>query len=270
MVPAVLTIIQGDLGTALVFFALILVLYRRGMQAWILWLGLSLIVFSLIALRFEFLPLFIVIVVITGILSALIFKENKRAIPLIIGGAVLASTYIFAVNFAFSNFLKPHQQNRINVLLGKVDDLKGSAYNVYQSKIAIGSGGATGKGYLQGTQTKFNFVPELSTDFIFCTIGEEFGFLGSFVVVSLFLLLLYRIIIISERQRSNFTSIYAYCVASIIFFHFFVNLGMTIGLVPVIGIPLPFISYGGSSLLGFTILLFILIKLDAERYMVLR
>jgi rod shape determining protein RodA len=156
------------------------------------------------------------------------------------------------------------------VLLGKQTDLKGAGYNVNQSLIAIGSGGFTGKGFLQGTQTKFDFVPEQSTDFIFCTIGEEWGFIGSSILILLYLGLLYRILFIAERQKSAFTRVYAYCVASIIFFHVMVNIGMTIGLLPVIGIPLPFISYGGSSLWSFTILLFILIRLDSYRTFVLR
>ena len=170
----------------------------------------------------------------------------------------------------FNNVLEPHQSKRINVMLGVESDPQGAGYNVNQSLIAIGSGGFSGKGFLNGTQTKFNFVPEQSTDFIFCTIGEEWGFLGTFVLVSLYLFLFLRLIFLAERQRSTFSRIYGYCVASILFFHFLINIGMTIGLAPVIGIPLPFISYGGSSLWAFTILLFIFIRLDAERIYVLR
>jgi rod shape determining protein RodA len=172
---------------------------------------------------------------------------------------------VFMVDYVFDNVLEEHQKTRINVLLGKESDPKGAGYNVNQSKIAIGSGGLIGKGFLQGTQTKYNFVPEQSTDFIFCTVGEEWGFAGSAVVVSLFVLLLYRLVKMAERQRSDFGRIYGYGVISILFFHFVINIGMTIGLVPVIGIPLPFFSYGGSSLWAFTILLFIFIKLDANR-----
>jgi rod shape determining protein RodA len=164
-----------------------------------------------------------------------------------------------------NQILKPHQKNRIDVILGKVNDPRGIGYNLNQSKIAIGSGGIFGKGYLQGTQTKYNFVPEQSTDFIFCTIGEEWGFVGCFFVIGLYLFLLIRIINIAERQRSSFARIYGYGVASILFFHIFINIGMTIGLIPVIGIPLPFLSYGGSSLWSFTILLFILLKFDSNR-----
>jgi rod shape determining protein RodA len=171
----------------------------------------------------------------------------------------------YSVDFVFHNVLKPHQQNRVNILLGKEQDPKGYGYNVNQSKIAIGSGGFMGKGFLDGTQTKFNFVPEQSTDFIFCTVGEEWGFVGTSLVVLLFTALLIRIIFIAERQRSRYIRIYAYAIVSILFIHFAINIGMTIGLFPVIGIPLPFFSYGGSSLMAFSILLFILIRLDAVR-----
>jgi rod shape determining protein RodA len=172
----------------------------------------------------------------------------------------------YSVDYVFNDVLKPHQRDRIENLLGVKEDLKGAGYNVHQSMVAIGSGGFSGKGFLQGTQTKYNFVPEQSTDFIFCTIGEEWGFVGSFIVVVCYLLLLIRLVIIAERQKDAFARIYAYCVLSVLFFHFAINIGMTIGLAPVVGIPLPFISYGGSSLWAFTILLFILLKLDAVRW----
>ncbi|MDR2359091.1 MAG: rod shape-determining protein RodA [Prevotellaceae bacterium] len=172
----------------------------------------------------------------------------------------------YSVDYVFGNMLKPHQRDRIENLLGVKEDLQGAGYNVHQSMVAIGSGGFSGKGFLQGTQTKYNFVPEQSTDFIFCTIGEEWGFTGSFLVVMCFLLLLIRLVVIAERQKDAFVRVYAYCVLSILFFHFAVNIGMTVGLAPVVGIPLPFISYGGSSLWAFTILLFILLKLDAVRW----
>lgn len=268
--PVALIVWQGDSGTAIVFFSLVLVLYRRGMPAWILYLGIALIFLSLIALLFENKYLLIVFALSGAIISLMNIKKNRKIIPYVMGITLLFSVYVFMVNFAFETILKPHQQNRINVLLGKVDDLKDAAYNVYQSKIAIGSGGFSGKGFLNGTQTKFDFVPELSTDFIFCTVGEEFGFIGSFTLIILYMVLLYRIIFIAERQRSAFSNVFAYSVASIIFCHFFINLGMTIGLVPVIGIPLPFVSYGGSSLLGFSILIFILLKFDTERYNIVR
>jgi rod shape determining protein RodA len=181
--------------------------------------------------------------------------------------AFLAGSLIFvnSVDFAFNKLMKPHQKERVEILLGIKSDPHGTGYNVNQSIISIGSGGFTGKGYLQGTQTKFKFVPAQSTDFIFCTIGEEWGFLGSFVVIALYVILLFRLVTLAERQRSSFSRIYGYGVVSILFFHFFINIGMTIGLVPVIGIPLPFLSYGGSSLWGFTILLFIFLRLDASR-----
>ena len=182
----------------------------------------------------------------------------------------LGSGIVFSVDYAFNEILQTHQRERIEVLLGKRSDPKGAGYNVNQSLIAIGSGGFTGKGFLQGTQTKFDFVPEQSTDFIFCTVGEEWGFIGTSFVLILFTLLLYRIVFIAERQRSTYTRIYAYGVASILFFHLMINVGMAIGLAPVIGIPLPFFSYGGSSLWGFTVLLFVLIKLDSYRMYILR
>jgi len=270
IVPAALIILQGDTGTALVFFSLILVLFRGGMPAWLMYLGIALAFLSIITLLVEVNLLLIILTVAGVVFSLFNLKRNRKAIPFILGITLLFAAYVFSANYFFESVLKPHQQNRINVLIGKVDDIKEAAYNVYQSKIAIGSGGLAGKGYLNGTQTKFNFVPELSTDFIFCTIGEEFGFIGSVFVILLYLALLYRILFLAERQRSAFSNIFAYCVASILFFHFLVNIGMTIGLVPVIGIPLPFISYGGSSLLGFTILLFILLKFDTERYNIVR
>jgi rod shape determining protein RodA len=178
---------------------------------------------------------------------------------------VASVIYVFSVDFAYESILQPHQRSRIDVIMGKINDPRGKGYNLNQSKIAIGSGKLFGKGYLQGTQTKYNFVPEQSTDFIFCTIGEEWGFLGSLVLISIYLILLLRIVNIAERQRSVFARIYAYGVASILFFHFFINIGMTIGIIPVIGIPLPFISYGGSSLWSFTILLFLLLRFDSAR-----
>jgi len=201
----------------------------------------------------------------------LLFNSKKRKLlfPLLVIFVVI-SGYVFSVDYVFDNVLSSHQQDRINELLGITFDPKGAGYNVNQSKIAIGSGGFLGKGFLEGTQTKFNFVPEQSTDFIFCTVGEEWGFLGSFVLITLFITLFFRLIFLAERQRSNFSRIYLYCVSSILFFHFAINIGMTIGLAPVIGIPLPFFSYGGSSLWSFTLLLFVGLRLDAERKHVLR
>ncbi len=193
------------------------------------------------------------------------YRKNKGSFIALIILFIVGAAYIYSVDYAFENFLEPHQKKRINVLIGKESDPRGAGYNVNQSKIAIGSGGFSGKGFLDGTQTKFNFVPEQSTDFIFCTVGEEWGLLGSTFVILLFLTLLIRLIVLAERQRSVFSRIYGYGVASIFFFHFLVNIGMTIGLAPVIGIPLPFLSYGGSSLWAFTILLFIFVRQDASR-----
>lgn len=196
-------------------------------------------------------------------LAVLAFTRSKLWIP--VCTTILAVGFMFSVNFAFDKVLQPHQQMRIKVALGMVEDLRGTGYNVNQSKIAIGSGGFTGKGFLYGTQTKLKYVPEQHTDFIFCTIGEEEGFIGATLVTALFLALILRVIVIAERQPGTFGRVYGYCVASYFIFHFCINIGMVIGLCPVIGIPLPFFSYGGSSLWGFTILLFILLKLDASR-----
>jgi rod shape determining protein RodA len=188
--------------------------------------------------------------------------KNYTLIALIFIGAI---SFSFTVDYAFNKFLSDYQQARIHELLGIKSDPLGVGYNVNQSKIAIGSGGFWGKGFLNGTQTKFNFVPEQSTDFIFCTVGEEWGFAGTFILILLFLALFYRLIILAEKQRSGFSRIYGYSVAVILFFHFLINIGMTIGIMPVIGIPLPFFSYGGSSLWAFTLLLFIFVRLDASR-----
>ncbi len=263
-IPAGLVLLQHDTGSALVFTALVLVLFREGLSGNLLILGLVVGVLFVLALLFN---KFILIgfLAANALLVIWLFKDLRKKWIWVAGLLMLASAYIYSVDYAFENVLEPHQKKRINVLLGKETDIHGAGYNINQSKIAIGSGGFAGKGFLKGTQTKFKFVPEQSTDFIFCTVGEEWGFIGSFVVISLFIGLMVRIIIIAERQRSKFSRIYGYGVASILFFHFAVNIGMTIGLFPVIGIPLPFISYGGSSLWGFTILLFIFIRQDSVR-----
>ena len=202
----------------------------------------------------------------SGLVYILLAYRYKLMKQLLVYAFLVGSVlFAFSVDYVFNNVLEDHQQKRINVLLGIESDPLGSGYNVNQSKIAIGSGGFWGKGFLRGTQTKFNFVPEQSTDFIFCTVGEEWGFIGSAVMILLFAALLFRLLILAERQRTHFSRIYGYAVFSILTFHFLVNVGMTIGLMPVIGIPLPFISYGGSSLWAFTILLFIFLKIDATR-----
>ena len=214
--------------------------------------------------------MFLIALGVISFFSVIIAIFSKRFVFALLALTFCCSIYVKGVDYVFNNVLKEHHRNRIGFVLGTIEDKRGVGYNLNQSKIAIGSGGMWGKGLLQGTQNKGDFVPEQSTDFIFCTVGEEVGFVGSCVLLGLFILLLLRIIALAERQKSSFTRIYGYGVASIIFFHFAINIGMTIGLVPVIGIPLPFISYGGSSLIGFTILLFILIKLDSERLMYLR
>jgi rod shape determining protein RodA len=208
----------------------------------------------------------LVTIILAGILYAYYIYSKKAMALLVIYLFLLGSIlYVSAVDFAFNHVMKPHQKERVEIMLGFKSDPHGTGYNVNQSIISIGSGGFSGKGYLKGTQTKFKFVPAQSTDFIFCTVGEEWGFLGSAVVIGLYLFLLIRLVILAERQRSMFSRVYGYGVVSIIFTHFFINVGMAIGIVPVIGIPLPFFSYGGSSLWGFTILLFIFLRLDASR-----
>ena len=268
-VPMAIVLLQNDTGSALVFGAFIFVLYREGLSGNILLLGFLSIVLFVLTLLVPKLQLFGIIGGIALLFFFLIRKTRKNIMVIVIG-ALLASSVVFSVNYVYNNVLQLHQRTRIDVLLGKQTDLKGAGYNVNQSKIAIGSGEFWGKGFLQGTQTKYDFVPEQSTDFIFCTVGEEWGFVGSSVVILLFMALLARIIYVAERQRSQYSRIYGYGVASILFFHLMINIGMTIGLAPVIGIPLPFFSYGGSSLWSFTILLFIFIKLDAYRLQILR
>ncbi|MBE7442785.1 MAG: rod shape-determining protein RodA [Flavobacteriales bacterium] len=281
-IPAVLILLQNDTGSTLVYASFVFVLYREGLSGNILLLGLYtafLFVISLLMRINDFTffgtvlsgdQLLIIILALIAALVAYITKRAKRFWMIVVAAFVFSAGLIYSVDYIFENVLEPHQSKRINVLLGIESDPKGAGYNVNQSLIAIGSGGFAGKGFMEGTQTKFDFVPEQSTDFIFCTIGEEWGFLGSFVLICLYIGLFLRIIYLAERQRSIFSRIYGYAVASILFFHFLINIGMAIGLAPVIGIPLPFISYGGSSLWSFTILLFIFIKLDAERINVLR
>ena len=269
-IPAVLILLQNDTGSMLVFASFALVLYREGLSGKFLLLGLAVVILFILALLFEPFILLLVFGTIAVISFILIKKKSAKLGFGIAGILILNMGVVGSVDYVVNDVLEPHQRIRINVLLGLESDIKGAGYNVHQSKIAIGSGGFTGKGFLKGTQTKFDFVPEQSTDFIFCTVGEEWGFLGSAFVILLFAVLIGRVLYISERQRSHFSRIYGYCVASILFFHFAVNVGMTIGLMPVIGIPLPFFSYGGSSLLGFTILLVVFIRLDGYRLELLR
>ena len=268
--PAILIILQGDTGTALVYSIFAFVFFREGMSPMLLILGTaSAIIFVLTLLVPNHLYLYIGITMIAAVTIFFIKKKTFKTIALVVIGAALVSGVIRSVDYVITDVLKPHQQNRIKALINPDGDPLGYGWNVTQSKIAIGSGGFSGKGFLKGTQTKFDFVPEQSTDFIFCTIGEEHGWIGSLLTIGLFVALLLRIIHIAERQKWRFARVYGYSVACIIFFHFAVNIGMTIGLFPVIGIPLPLFSYGGSSLWGFTILLFILLKLDAHRSQVL-
>lgn len=263
--PMALVLLQKDTGTALVFSSFIIVFFREGMSPFLPIVGFcAAALFVLTLLVPESWYLHVAIASAVALLILFGKKKFKRIALVTIGGLLIAGV-IESVDYVISDVLKPHQQNRIKALINPDADPLGYGWNVTQSKIAIGSGGFSGKGFLQGTQTKFDFVPEQSTDFIFCTIGEEEGWIGSLVLVVLFVALLLRIIFIAERQKNRFARSYGYSVASILFFHFVVNIGMTIGLFPVIGIPLPFFSYGGSALWGFTTLLFILLKIDAHR-----
>ena len=329
LLPMVLIILQKETGSALVFLAFFLMLYREGMPGSILFAGICAVVYFVVGIRFghEMMPdeytskgEYFVLLLVTVFSASLVHvyckkREVVRNILLYgVGSSVFAllfslyvvpfnviwfmliesvaiviyliycsiqkrvSSYFYIALFAiasvgflysagyvFDNILKPHQQVRIEVVLGMKEDLAGAGYNVNQSKIAIGSGGLTGKGFLNGTQTKLKYVPEQDTDFIFCTVGEEQGFVGAALVLLLFMALILRLISLAERQHTRFGRVYGYCVMSIFFFHLFVNVGMVLGLTPVIGIPLPFFSYGGSSLWGFTILLFVFLRIDASR-----
>jgi len=268
--PMALILLQKDTGTALVFTSFIFVFFREGMSPFLMIVGIcAAAIFVLTLLIPNQLYLHGAIVIALALLIAFGRKKIKRIVLLSVG-AILIMGVIESVDYVITDVLKPHQQNRIKALINPDADPLGFGWNVTQSKIAIGSGGFIGKGFLKGTQTKYDFVPEQSTDFIFCTIGEEHGWIGSLLVIALFVTLLLRVIYIAERQKNRFARVYGYSVGSIFFFHFAVNIGMTIGLFPVIGIPLPFFSYGGSSMWGFTILLFILLKLDAHRGQVLQ
>ncbi len=268
LLPPVLIIIQGDTGTALVYGAFVIVLYREGLNPTIIVIGLIAIALFVLTLIFNQTTLIIAIVVVGALVIAIGKKKWKR-IAVIVAAMLVVISVVWSVDYFVNDILKPHQQNRIKALINPEADPLGYGWNVTQSKIAIGSGGLLGKGYLQGTQTKFDFVPEQSTDFIFCTLGEEQGWVGTTGVIILFVFLLIRLVHIAERQKGTFARIYGYSVASILFIHFMVNIGMTIGLFPVIGIPLPLFSYGGSSLWAFTILIFIMLKIDSHRMQVL-
>lgn len=268
-VPMVLVLLQKDTGTALVFTAFTVVYFREGMSPFLIIAGIiAAIIFVLTLMVNEY---YLFAGIGTILIGAIILgKKKPKRVALLTAGAIAICGIIKSVDYVVTDVLKPHQQNRVKALINPDADPLGYGWNVTQSKIAIGSGGFLGKGFLQGTQTKFNFVPEQSTDFIFCTIGEEHGWVGSLFIMALFIALLLRIVFLAERQKNRFARVYGYSVAVIFFFHYAVNIGMTVGLFPVIGIPLPFFSYGGSGLWGFTILLFILLKLDIHRMQVLQ
>lgn len=329
LLPVLLIVLQSETGSALVYFAFFLVLYREGMTGAVLFSGFCAVLFFIVGIKYnqvfldggvtsagEFAVLAIVLVIVTGMLwlyerkvnliktvwgtSLLILgisyvisrylytidlvyvltfinlslavyllfvaiKERAKTFLFISVFSIASVIFLFSIDYVFNNVLENHQRNRIEIVLGMKEDLRGAGYNVNQSKIAIGSGGLLGKGFLNGTQTKLKYVPEQDTDFIFCTVGEEQGFVGSTFVLLLFLTLILRLIFLAERQPNVFGRVYGYSVVSIIFFHVFVNIGMVLGITPVIGIPLPFFSYGGSSLWGFTILLFVFLRIDASR-----
>ena len=271
LAPMALVLLQNDTGSAIVFVSFIFVLFREGFPGTglVMLAGVVAILLFIFTLIWGQTVMYIIIGVLFVVTLTYILITKRKGIVRTIAVFAFMSVFVFSVDYAFHKVLQEHQQNRILVLLGQLDDPQGVGYNVHQSKIAIGSGGFSGKGFLQGTQTKYDFVPEQHTDFIFCTVGEEGGFLGTSVVVLLYVALLVRIILLAERQRSTFSRVYGYSIAGILFVHVAINIGMTIGLVPVIGIPLPFLSYGGSSMLAFTLMLAIFVKQDANRLNIL-
>ncbi len=262
--PVLLILPQPDPGSALIYSAFFLVLYREGLPSWYIWTGFSAILLFVLSLLLQ--PQYVILLALLVIV--IVHIKSRLADRNIVLSAILfalISGFVLSVNYVFTNVFKQHHRDRFNILLGKTVDMKGIGYNTNQSEIAIGSGGFFGKGFLEGTQTKGGFVPEQHTDYIFTTVGEEWGFLGSLVVIALFVTLLLRIIYLAERQKTKFSRVYGYCVAGILFIHFFVNIAMVVGIFPTIGVPLPFFSYGGSGLWGFTILLFIFLKMDANK-----
>jgi rod shape determining protein RodA len=262
--PVALILMQPDAGSAMIFLSLVFVLYREGLPGWYLGAGVSAILLFFLALLFN--PIYIVLGIF--LIMAIHYVNNRkitRNIFVYLFVFLLSIGFTYSVNHVFNNVLEPHQKDRIDVLIGEEVDMKREGYNLNQSMIAIGSGGLTGKGYLEGTQTKGGFVPEQHTDYIFTTVGEEWGFVGSFIVIAIFVCLFLRILYLAENQKTKFSRVYGYCVATYLFTHFFVNIAMLIKLFPTIGVPLPFFSYGGSSLWAFTIMLFIFIKLDANK-----
>lgn len=264
IIPMSLILLQKDVGTTMVFLGFFIVFYRFGWPSNIYLISFWLAILFLLALLVNN---FILIgsILALMLLATWFVRKNRKLTLTILGVALLSVGFVKSVDYIFQNVLLPHQKDRILVLLGKEHDPRGIGYNINQSLIAIGSGGFTGKGFLHGTQTKFDFVPEQSTDFIFCTVGEEYGFIGSVVLIALFVYLLIRIILLSEIQRSMYSKVYGYSLASILFVHFAVNIAMTINLFPIVGIPLPYFSYGGSSLIAFSVMLFIFIKLNSRK-----
>lgn len=262
--PVMLILPQPDPGSALIYTVFILVLYREGLPSWYVWTGFIAIILFVLALIIKPLPL---IAIALAVILFIYYRSRIIDRNWILSSIILIfiSGYVFSVDYVFENVFKQHHRDRFNILLGKEVDMKGVGYNTNQSEIAIGSGGWFGKGYLEGTQTKGGFVPEQHTDYIFTTVGEEWGFTGSLFVIALFVILIIRIIYLAERQKTKFSRVYGYCVAGILFIHFFVNIAMVVGVFPTIGVPLPFFSYGGSGLWGFTILLFIFLKMDANK-----
>ncbi|MDI1257561.1 MAG: rod shape-determining protein RodA [Flavobacterium sp.] len=261
----IILIVPHDPGSALIFIMMIFVLYREGLPAWYLWVGFAGIIVFVLTLVIQN-PLYVILITL-GLLVINYYRSKIVNRNLILSGIilVLVSGLSFSVNYVFDNVFEQHHRDRFNILLGREVDLKGIGYNTNQSEIAVGSGGWFGKGFLEGTQTKGGFVPEQHTDYIFTTVGEEWGFVGSLIVILLFVALIFRIIYLAERQKTKFSRVYGYCVASILFIHFFVNTAMVLGVFPTIGVPLPFFSYGGSGLWGFTVLLFIFVKMDANK-----
>jgi rod shape determining protein RodA len=262
--PVLLILPQPDPGSALIYSIFIIVLYREGLPSWYVWTGFITILLFVMTLVLQ--PQYVILIAL--IVIALVHYKSRLGDRNIVLSSIiftLISGFVLSVNYVFEHVFKQHHRDRFNILLGKSVDMKGIGYNTNQSEIAIGSGGWFGKGFLEGTQTKGGFVPEQHTDYIFTTVGEEWGFLGSLFVIGLFMSLFLRIIYLAERQKTKFSRVYGYCVAGILFTHFFVNIAMVVGIFPTIGVPLPFFSYGGSGLWGFTILLFIFIKMDANK-----
>ena len=263
-IPVLLILMQPDAGSAMIFISLIFVLNREGLPSWYFFSGIIAIALFFLSLVIE--PIYLIGIVFVIMVIHYIFNRKISRNPIVYGLLYLVMAgFAFSVSYVYDSVLEPHQKDRINVLIGDDVDMKREGYNLNQSMIAIGSGGLIGKGYLEGTQTKGGFVPEQHTDYIFTTVGEEWGFIGSVTVILLFVALFLRIIYLAENQKTKFSRVYGYCVATYLFTHFFVNIAMLIKLFPTIGVPLPFFSYGGSSLWAFTILLFIFIKLDANK-----